>query len=170
MSHNITNEACQAHVTFTNLKCHNYFKNLGDFETCSIKAVNRTHKYINIYYKTTGTPIDNVTVNFKLMRYDHGYKPFYLDLTYDACQFLKLQKNPIAKIMYATFKDSSNMNHTCPYNQDVFINKLWTGNLETGFTRILPMPLGDYAIFTNWYTNNIIRCYVNTYFRLTDKK
>lgn len=54
---------CMAHVTFTNLKCTVLNKEFGEFTQCHIKAVNRTHKYINIYARLDLRPLDNVTVS-----------------------------------------------------------------------------------------------------------
>lgn len=55
-------------------------------------------------------------MNLKVMRYDQGYKPFFVDITFDVCQFLKNQQNPIIKFFYEVYKDNSNVNHTCPIN------------------------------------------------------
>lgn len=48
------------------------------------------------------------------MRNDHGYKPFFVDTTFDACKYLLNQRNPIVNIFYNPIKVYSNMNHTCP--------------------------------------------------------
>lgn len=55
------------------------------------------------------------------MRYDHGYKPFFINVTFDACKFLKNQKHSIVKLFYNAFKDSSNLNHTCPYDVSTLV-------------------------------------------------
>lgn len=120
-------------MTFTNLKCGTYNRKVVEFQKCYIKAVNRTHKYVDVYMKVNQIPLDNITVskenidladqsksifqlNLKVMRYDQGYKPFFIDITFDGCRFLKNQKNPIIKFFYEVYKDNSNINHTCPIN------------------------------------------------------
>lgn len=50
------------------------------------------------------------------MRYDHGYKPFFIDVTIDGCSFMKNQRHPLVNLFYREIKDYTNMNHTCPYN------------------------------------------------------
>lgn len=51
------------------------------------------------------------------MRFDNGYKPFFIDLSYDGCKFIKDQgKNPIAQMFFQTFMNSTNLNHSCPFN------------------------------------------------------
>lgn len=125
---------CKGHVTFTNLKCSFANKDFGEFTQCDIKAVNRTHKYIRIYEKLLLKPIDNLIVSLttvfccfsfilstlqiieKFLRYDYGYKPFFVDVTIDGCLFLKNQRHPIMNIFYRLFRDHSNINHTCPFN------------------------------------------------------
>ncbi|XP_044250387.1 uncharacterized protein dls [Drosophila takahashii] len=158
---------CIGHVTFTNLNCSSYNLDYLSFPTCQIKAVNRTHKYINIYTKLNELPIVESWVHVKFRRFDNGYKPFFLDLSYDACKFLKQQKNIVARTFYRTFQSSSNMNHTCPYNHDIIVNKLFTGNLEAEFGRFIPIPNGAYAIFTEWTTKNISRASIKIYIRIS---
>ncbi|KAH8364489.1 hypothetical protein KR084_007306, partial [Drosophila pseudotakahashii] len=156
------------HVTFTNLKCRTKDVKFASFEKCYIKAVNRTHKYIDVYLNLYEKNVDNVTV-MKLMRYDHGYKPFFVDITFDGCKFLKNQKQPIAKVFYAIYKNSSNINHTCPFNHDIIVDHLWTGNIEADGLKYIPMINGDYAVYTEWYAYNIFRAFINLYIRVTER-
>ncbi|KAH8379478.1 hypothetical protein KR009_005148, partial [Drosophila setifemur] len=158
------------HVTFTNLKCGSTDNRFAEFQKCRIKAVNRTHKYVDIYVRLHKVPVHNVAINLKLMRYDHGYKPFFIDLTFDACKFLKNQRNPVIIPFYEIYKNSSNMNHTCPYEHDLVVDRLWTGNLEMGFSKFLPMINGDYAVYSEWFNNNISRGFINVFLRLTGDK
>ncbi|XP_030385698.1 uncharacterized protein LOC115632610 [Scaptodrosophila lebanonensis] len=107
---------CLGHLSFTNIICNTTDNSFLEFNQCYIKAVNRTHKYINMHMKLLQTPVDNVISNFKVMRNDNGYKPFVLDITYDVCKFLKNQRNPILNHFYMLYKQYSNMNHSCPYD------------------------------------------------------
>jgi len=50
-------QICMGYVTFTNLNCSSYNLDYLSFPTCQIKAVNRTHKYINIHAKIYKFPI-----------------------------------------------------------------------------------------------------------------
>ncbi|KAH8339227.1 hypothetical protein KR074_007492, partial [Drosophila pseudoananassae] len=155
------------HVTFTNLKCEMLDRKYGKFERCYIRAVNRTHKYIDVYAKMFKLPINNISMNIKIMRYDHGYKPFFINVSFDACKFLKNQKHPVVRLFYNAFRDSSNLNHTCPYDHDLKLDHFWTGNIEEQFTKYVPIINGDYSVDTLWYSNNILRSFINIYFRLS---
>ncbi|XP_033240207.1 uncharacterized protein [Drosophila pseudoobscura] len=158
-----------AHVTFTNLKCEMADRTFGDV-MCRIKAVNRTHKYMELRAQLFKLPVENITVNLKLMRYNHGYKVFFIDVNVDACKFLANPRNPIVRSFYNIFKKNSNANHTCPYNHDVIVDKLFTGNLEADFAKYVPMVNGDYAFFTEWSTNKIHRAFLKVYFSLSGSK
>ncbi|XP_043068623.1 uncharacterized protein [Drosophila bipectinata] len=133
-----------SHVTFTNLKCGTNNRKVAEFEKCYIKAVNRTHKYVDVYVKLH-KPLDNMAMNLKLLRYDQGYKPFFIDMTFDCCQFLKNQQNPIIKFFYDVYKDNSNVNHTCPIDHDIIVDHVWTGNIESGISKYIPIINGDYS-------------------------
>ncbi|XP_017126846.1 uncharacterized protein LOC108145787 [Drosophila elegans] len=159
-----------SHVTFTNLKCGTMDRNYLTFEKCHIKAVNRTHKYIDIHINLLKKPVENITVTAKFMRHDHGYKPFFVDLTFNGCQFLKNQRQPIVKLFYEIYKNSSNINHTCPFDHDIILDHLWTGNIESGLLKFVPMVNGDYAIFSEWSTYNIARAFINMYIRISDRQ
>nr|XP_036670350.1 uncharacterized protein LOC108007476 [Drosophila suzukii] len=159
----------QAHVTFTNLKCGTKDRKFATFEKCYIKAVNRTHKYIDIHVNLLKVPVNNITIMAKFMRHDHGYKPFFIDITFDACRFLRNQQQPILKSFYEIYKNSSNINHTCPYNHDIIVDHFWTGNIETALMKYIPIINGDYAVFTEWSAYNIVRAFINIYIRISDK-
>ncbi|XP_034136545.1 uncharacterized protein LOC117589025 [Drosophila guanche] len=161
-------------------------------------TVSDHHKYVDIYTKIYKFPVDNVTVRscccsriylldihvpagssflqLKLlpMRHDHGYRPFFMNLTFDICAFFRNLQNEngarqlILRELFQTVKPYTNINHTCPYHHDVEVSKLWTGNLEARFLRHLPLPHGDYSLCLSWYTSSVHRATVKVYFRLTD--
>ncbi|EDV95704.1 GH15853, partial [Drosophila grimshawi] len=137
---------CVAHVTFTNLKCNATDRNIGEFDYCYIKAVNRTHKYVSVYFKLYQRPLSNITLNIKVFRKSNGYQPFIPTINIDLCKFLINQKHPFMIIFYKITKQYSNINHTCPYITDVYVDKMYTGNLESDFMRYIPIPEGDYLI------------------------
>ncbi|XP_016926645.3 uncharacterized protein [Drosophila suzukii] len=156
-----------SYMTFTNLKCGTKDIRFTNFEKCYIKAVNRTHKYIDLHANLYQLPVDNVTVRVKLMRLDHGYKPFFVDITIDGCRFLKHQGNPILKLLYNTYKNSTNLNHTCPVNHDIIVDHLWTGNVDSDIMKHIPIMNGDYALYSEWSVYNIVRAFVNFYVKIT---
>ncbi|XP_016977667.1 uncharacterized protein LOC108043465 [Drosophila rhopaloa] len=157
-------EEITSRVEITNLKCKTVNKDLAEFEYCSIKAINRTYKYVSGKFKHYKLPIKRIKVNFGLYKRFNGYKPFLYNQTVDACLFLKNQKsNPVAKYFYDFLKGVSNLNHTCPYNHDVVIEKLSTDIMNYHLTKVLAYPEGDYLLETHWTLNDIRSAVIQLY-------
>ncbi|EDV95706.1 GH17265, partial [Drosophila grimshawi] len=95
--------------------CNATDRKIGEFDYCYIKAVNRTHKYVSLYYKLYERPITQIKLNIKIFRKSNGYQSFAPNLKIDICKFLINQKHPIMIIFYKIAQQYSNMNHTCPY-------------------------------------------------------
>ncbi|KAH8406786.1 hypothetical protein KR222_002587, partial [Zaprionus bogoriensis] len=60
------------------------------------------------------------------------------------------------KIIYDILKEGSNINHTCPYDNDVILKNLV---FKEEYLRVLPLPTGEYKIQiiigtdNTWVTN-----------------
>ncbi|KAH8293622.1 hypothetical protein KR054_002264, partial [Drosophila jambulina] len=171
-------------VEFTNIKCTSLDKEFDDFEYCLLKSVNRTYKYISLKVKMYKIPVNNVKVitlkakameslefnllifqvNYALLKKFSGYKPFLYNISVDACKILKNPKsNPIFGFFHSLFSSYSNMNHTCPYNEDLILDKLSTDFINKQFTKVLPFPTGDYLFHSKWIVDDINRAEVNVY-------
>ncbi|XP_070073105.1 uncharacterized protein [Drosophila takahashii] len=153
---------------FTNFKCKSVDKDFADFEYCTLKAINRTYKYVSTKVKLFKVPVTKVKVNFGLYKRFNGYRPFLYNITVDACNFLRNQKgNPITSYFYDFFKDISNMNHTCPFTHDLVMEKLSTEIVNHRLTNILSFPEGDYMMEMHWIAYDITRAVVKLYVSLT---
>ncbi|KAH8365894.1 hypothetical protein KR093_007004, partial [Drosophila rubida] len=104
--------------------------------------------------------------NIKVLRFNHGYKPFFFNITFDACQYMKNQRDPIVSLFLKPLRIFSNLNHTCPFDHDIILEKLFTGNLEADFLKYLPVPTGDYIIAFTVYNYNYEVLSVQTYVHL----
>ncbi|KAH8243331.1 hypothetical protein KR032_006627, partial [Drosophila birchii] len=151
-------------VEFTNIKCTSLDLNFSSFDYCHIKAVNRSFKYISLKVKLHKLPISKIKVNIAVLKRFNGYRPFLYNVTVDACKFLRNPKsNPVFLYLYSLFKTYSNMNHTCPYNHDLVVEKLSTPFINNQVTAVLPVPEGDYIFETNWFAENIQRAIVRVF-------
>ncbi|XP_033173544.1 uncharacterized protein LOC117150663 [Drosophila mauritiana] len=151
-------------LEFTNVKCVTLDPEFAYFDYCYIKAVNRTYKYLSLRVKLLKTPVTKIKINVATLQRLNGYKPFLYNITIDACRFYKNQKsNPIAGYFYSFFKDYSNINHSCPYDHDIIVEKVSISHLNTQVTNVLPVPHGDYLFHTNWYAYDINRATVDVY-------
>ncbi|XP_016958186.1 uncharacterized protein LOC108030080 [Drosophila biarmipes] len=155
-------------VEFKNIKCEAVDKEFCTFEYCHMKSVNRTYKYISLRAKLFKLPVTNAKVNGALYQRLNGYKPFLYNITVDCCLFLKNQKsNPVASFFYDSFKGFSNLNHSCPYNHDIVLDKLTAESVNHRVTNILPFPEGEYMLNFNWMVYGSSRAVFKIYFALT---
>ncbi|XP_044314482.1 uncharacterized protein LOC123037502 [Drosophila rhopaloa] len=147
---------------WTNIKCSTLDNSFCTIEYCYIKPINRTYKYVSLKVNLLKTPVTKI--NFAVYKWANGYLPFLYNLTVDSCRFLKnTDANPIAKFFYELIKSHSNMNHTCPYDHDVIIDKLSTDFLSNQFTNVLPVPEGKYMVKSNVFAYDILRARVDVY-------
>ncbi|XP_017014177.2 uncharacterized protein [Drosophila takahashii] len=149
---------------FTNVKCECFDKKFCEVDYCYIKSKNRTYKYISVRCKLLQIPLTNIKVNFGLYQRLNGYKPFLYNMTVDACKFLKSpQSNPVANYFYNYFKDVSNLNHSCPFDHDIIVDKMTAESFLHRATNILPFPKGSYMFQVDFYIYNIKRAVVQLF-------
>ncbi|XP_068150961.1 uncharacterized protein [Drosophila tropicalis] len=152
----------------TNIKCTSLDKTFSEFEYCYLKSVNRSYKYFSLKVNLHKIPITNVSVNFSLMKRLSRYKPFLYNITIDACKYhASRNKNPVARFFHSQFEPYSNMNHTCPFKNDLIVDKVTISTLNHHYSELLPFPEGDYALFTSWYAYGINRADVKVYASLS---
>ncbi|XP_039493961.1 uncharacterized protein LOC120453354 [Drosophila santomea] len=155
-------------VEFTNVKCNSWNKTFADFEYCHLKSVNRSFKYLSLKVNLFKVPITKVKVNFSLLKRYNGYKPFLYNITVDACKVLRHPKsNLIFGFFHGLFKKYSNMNHTCPYDHDLIVEKLPISFLNQQMTGELKFPHGDYLFHSDWYAYGVNRATVDCYYSLS---
>ncbi|KAH8350581.1 hypothetical protein KR067_009679, partial [Drosophila pandora] len=99
---------------FSNAVCKSYNESWVVFNKCRLKAISRDKIVLNVYTMVL-YPASGIDVRLKLWKRESGFKPFLLDATVDACRFMKRAYNPFAGMVYAIFRDFSNLNHSCPY-------------------------------------------------------
>ncbi|XP_017077347.1 uncharacterized protein LOC108112108 [Drosophila eugracilis] len=154
-------------VEFTNIKCEVVDPDFCNFEYCYLKSVNRTYKYFMLKVNLYKIPVTKVKVNFAIYKFANGYKPFMYNVTVDACKFLKNPKsNPVTDYIHGFFKDFSNMNHSCPYDHDLVVDKLTTDLFNQRMKYLLPFPEGKYLVQMNWMAYDTIRAVFKLYLQL----
>ncbi|XP_017063097.2 uncharacterized protein LOC108102547 [Drosophila eugracilis] len=157
----------QSLVEFTNIKCEVVDPEFCNFEYCYLKSVNRTYKYCDLKVNLYKTPVTKVKLNSAIYKFANGYKPFMYNVTVDACKFLKNPKsNPVTGYIHGFFKDFSNMNHSCPYDHDLVVDKLSTQFFNDRVTKILPFPEGKYMVHMNWIAYDTIRAVFKLYLQI----
>nr|XP_044250572.1 uncharacterized protein LOC108065872 [Drosophila takahashii] len=155
-------------VEFTNVKCESVDKDFCEFDYCILKAVNRTYKYFSLRVKLLRIPVTKVKVSLGLYKRLNGYKPFLYNITIDACKFLKNPKsNPVVTFFYEFFKGFSNLNHTCPFDHDLVVEKMTYGSVYSHFTDKLHFPEGSYMMEWHWLAYDINRAVTKFYWTIS---
>ncbi|XP_032306914.1 uncharacterized protein LOC26514098 [Drosophila ananassae] len=134
------------------------------FDECFLKSVNRTFKYMSFRTRIYQFPVDDVTIRVEVLKRLNGYKPFLFNFTVDACKFLKGQKKTmVTQFFYDLFAPYSNMLHKCPYDHDVFVNKLPISHLDHMLSNVLPFPEGVYCVHSVYFSHGIPRMDLKVY-------
>ncbi|XP_034663894.1 uncharacterized protein LOC117898533 [Drosophila subobscura] len=151
----------ESHITskfeFTNIKCSSLDEDYSGVDYCYLKSANRSYKYLSIKFNLRKKTISKIT------RFN-GYKPFLYNTTVDVCQFLKNPKSkPIFNYFYGFFVTQSNLNHSCPFDHDLLVDRLTGDFVNHQLTKKLAFPGDDYLMETNWMTYGVSRALVQIY-------
>ncbi|XP_016983842.1 uncharacterized protein LOC108047934 [Drosophila rhopaloa] len=152
----------QGDVEFNNVLCLVRDRKFMDFEYCYLKSVNRTYKYLSVKTKFHHFPIDNGEVRFQLTRRENGRVLYKFDFKVDACKFLRDRQNVVANLAFQTFEHYSNMNHTCPYDHDIIVDKLPVQHVNGVVQAIIPD--GRYLSNSTFRVGGIPRLDILVYF------
>ncbi|XP_017037354.1 uncharacterized protein [Drosophila kikkawai] len=149
---------------FTNVKCTSLDPKFDKFEYCYLKSVNRSYKYVSIKVNLLKTPVTKVKVIGVLFKRFNGNRPFMYNMSIDACRFLRNpQAYPIAKFFFEFLKYHSNINHSCPFDHPLILDKLPASFVNNQFTKDLPFPGGDYLFESHWIAYDVDRAVVKFY-------
>ncbi|EDW37865.1 GL20682 [Drosophila persimilis] len=59
------------------------------------------------------------------------------------------------------------MNHSCPYDHDLIVDKLTIEQINNRFSKLLAFPEGDYMVESHFLAYGINRAVVKVYFTLS---
>ncbi|XP_026836607.1 uncharacterized protein LOC6548100 [Drosophila erecta] len=141
----------------TNAVCKSYNQSWVVFHYCRLKAYSRTKTSLNIN-ATFIEPAKNISVHVKAMKKANGYKPFLVDFTLDACEFMRRRNHPVAKIIWNMIRNVSTVNHTCPYTGLQMLSDFHYAEIP------VPLPSGDYLLLIDWLFDGKPQFATNVYF------
>ncbi|XP_004534001.1 uncharacterized protein LOC101462664 [Ceratitis capitata] len=142
----------QAILRVKNLRCRSHNESVIHIEYCRLNAVRRDFKDISMKIILMKKPISKSLMTIQFLKHSNGYKPFMPDIKLDACTYLKKRNNFILNTLMVVWERSSNMNHTCPYDHDLIVEKLHFS--EADF-RFIPFPYGDYAFYVKFVFDDV---------------
>ncbi|XP_046865131.1 uncharacterized protein LOC124459685 [Drosophila willistoni] len=147
----------------TNAKCETFNKSWVLVYNCRLKAVRRHVTVLNIN-STYLHPVNKLSVHGQLFKKANGYKPWLINVTFDACRYLRRPNNPAVSMVFNLFKEFTNINHKCPFYGPQLVEGFY---LKPELLR-LPLPTGDYLLEITWIFigHNIIRTYILNLLRI----
>ncbi|XP_017061674.1 uncharacterized protein LOC108101733 [Drosophila ficusphila] len=132
------------YVRLTNLKCESFDKSFMDFPECRLKVLGRGIIAGNVHIKLLKLPINKIFVRFVVYRKLNGYHPFLFNISKELCRAIKHPNRlDVFYYFYHAFLPYSNLNHTCPYTNDVFIKNC---TLRDSMFAKVPLPKGSYKL------------------------
>ncbi|XP_017117150.1 uncharacterized protein LOC108139044 [Drosophila elegans] len=132
------------YVRLTNLKCDILDKSFIEFPECRLKVLGRGVIGANIHLKFLKLPINRMVIRFNAYRKLSGYHPFLFNVSKDLCHALKYPNRlDVLFYFYNAISPYSNLNHTCPYNNDVYIRNCILN--DRMFSKV-PLPKGTYML------------------------
>ncbi|XP_068152611.1 uncharacterized protein [Drosophila tropicalis] len=139
------------------------------FEYCYLKSINRTYKYASLKVNLFQIPVTNFSVNLAVLKWSNGYRPFHYNFTTDGCKFLGNVKtrNPVGKYFFDFISPYANVNHKCPFNHDIIIDKVPITHMDYQLTKLIPFPKADYLFETTWFAYGIKRGSLKIYGKLS---
>ncbi|XP_017068062.1 uncharacterized protein LOC108105829 [Drosophila eugracilis] len=132
------------YVRLTNLKCQSFDKTYIDFSECRLKVIGRGIITSNINVTVLKPPITRMLIRFTTYRKLSGYHPFLFNVSKELCRSLKHPNRlNVFYYVYTAFLPFSNLNHTCPIYNDVYIRNF---TLNDGMFAKVPLPKGSYML------------------------
>ncbi|KAH8310746.1 hypothetical protein KR044_002854 [Drosophila immigrans] len=137
---------------FTNIKCEVLDPSYCAYEKCDLKILGRGIVALNVQAKLLKGPFNNAKVNLSLWRKFNGFRPFMFNTTFDFCKFLRTpQQLSFTTIIYDIIAPKSNLNHTCPFKDEIVVRNLI---FQEEYFKFLPLPSAEYQVQIMAATDN----------------
>ncbi|KAH8371855.1 hypothetical protein KR093_009112 [Drosophila rubida] len=152
----------QNSTRYTNVKCIVMSPSYVIFKQCHLKVLGRGLIALTIQAVLLKDPITNAKVNLALFRKYNGFQPYLLKATFDFCKIVSKSnyRFSVEKIFIDAILPFSNINHSCPYKDEIYIKNIV---FKEEFLKFIPLPSGEYQIQLFTFSDNILRAkvYVN---------
>ncbi|XP_017469283.1 PREDICTED: uncharacterized protein LOC108361217 [Rhagoletis zephyria] len=150
-----------AEIRFTYIRCKAIDASLINIPLCITKPISRNVTETSLHVRLA-RPVTNIVTRVRFMKKSSDYSLYFGENSYDACKFLDNRKiYPIADYLFNIIDDYTNLNHSCPYKGDIIIDRF---RIRKDKLTWLPMPEGEYALFTSWNIDGKLRAELNFYF------
>ncbi|EDW77121.2 uncharacterized protein Dwil_GK22093 [Drosophila willistoni] len=157
--------AVQGVAKFTNVQCLSLDQNFTTFSLCRLYAVKRDVVEMSLRANIIHFPQYPIEMRMQLLKRASGYKPFLYDVSQrDVCEYLQRRNHPFVNIILNSFANRTNIKK-CPLQHELILERF---RFPVKALEMLPLPTGDYALYTTFSFDSMERAWVKAYFTLTE--
>ncbi|XP_039480473.1 uncharacterized protein LOC120444679 [Drosophila santomea] len=155
----------QGVAKFTNIECLGADENFTTISLCRLYAVKRDVAEMSLRARILQWPKGPVSMRMQLLKKASGYKPFLYNICQsDVCEYLEKRNHPFVNIILSSFGNRTNVNK-CPIPSEIVLEHF---RFPVKVLDIMPLPFGDYALFTTFSFRRAELAQVKVYFTLTE--
>ncbi|KMY96115.1 uncharacterized protein Dsimw501_GD25014, isoform B [Drosophila simulans] len=104
-------------------------------------------------------------MRMQLLKKASGYKPFLYNIRQsDVCEYLEKRNHPFINIILSSFGNRTNVNK-CPIPPEIVLEHF---RFPVKVLDMMPLPSGDYGLFTTFSFHRAELAQVKVYFTLTE--
>ncbi|EDW73497.1 uncharacterized protein Dwil_GK17574 [Drosophila willistoni] len=141
--------------------CQTYNSSYVEFTRCEMKLVRRGIAAFYMNAKLKQIPVNSAGINLALHKKSNGYQPFLFNQSLDYCYYMRNPRDyPFIHSFHKTFMSISNINHSCPYDHDLKVDRMI---YDKNSLKDFPIPIGDYMLQLRVATYKIWRAEVKIY-------
>nr|XP_017106235.2 uncharacterized protein LOC108131718 [Drosophila bipectinata] len=150
---------------FTNVECFSIDETFTNFTLCRLYAVKRDVVEMSLRVNIFRWPKRPVSMRLQLLKKASGYKPFLYNVCQsDVCEYLEKRNHPFVNIILNSFANRTNVNR-CPLPQEMILERF---RFPVKVLDLMPLPSGDYALFSTFSFEGKERALVKVYFSITE--
>ncbi|XP_017045439.1 uncharacterized protein LOC108090993 [Drosophila ficusphila] len=155
----------QAVAKFTNIECLSMDENFTSVSLCRLYAIKRDVVELSLRVNILHWPKGPISMRMQLLKKASGYKPFLYNICQsDVCEYLEKRNHPFVNIIIDQFGNRTNV-HKCPVPPEIILDHF---RFPVKVLEIMPLPSGDYGLFTTFSFGRKERAQVKVYFTLTE--
>ncbi|XP_019893110.1 uncharacterized protein LOC109612994 [Musca domestica] len=152
----------------TRVECLEFDKAFATIPKCYLKALSRYRSAFSLHVALHQVPVTNVSFNAAFFRKgNNGYRLFMYNNTVDFCSFYKNPNRFIfwKIVFFNIIAPSSNINHTCPFDHDIIVEKLI---LDSEMFKMIPFPADEYMAKVKVAAYNHFKAEIKAYLQISE--
>ncbi|XP_016930370.3 uncharacterized protein [Drosophila suzukii] len=150
---------------FTNIECLSGDLNFTTISLCRLYAVKRDVVEMSLRANVIYWPKGRIAMRMQLLKKASGYKPFLYNIYQsDVCEYLEKRNHPFVNIILNSFGNRTNVNK-CPIPSEIILEHF---RFPVKVLDRIPLPSGDYGLFTTFSSLKKELVQVKVYFTLTE--